>query len=95
MCVRHHRQEEHAGAGDGGVGQDQDYSPIFDQVSKQLVPFFVGLTVLGIGICFGFNCGYAVNPARDFAPRLFTGKHVLTELLYIIVFSYSHGWVGP
>ena len=44
------------------------------EVSKQLVPFFVGLTVLGIGICFGYNCGYAVNPARDFAPRLFSGK---------------------
>ena len=43
------------------------------QVSKQLVPFFIGLTVLGIGICFGFNCGYAINPARDFSPRLFTG----------------------
>jgi glycerol uptake facilitator-like aquaporin len=45
------------------------------QVSKQLVPFFIGLTVLGIGICFGFNCGYAINPARDLAPRLFTGEH--------------------
>ena len=21
---------------------------------------------------FGFNCGYAINPARDFSPRLFT-----------------------
>ena len=40
-----------------------------------MVPFFIGLTVLGIGICFGFNCGYAINPARDFAPRLFTGEH--------------------
>jgi len=26
----------------------------------------------GIGGSFGFNCGYAVNPARDFSPRLFT-----------------------
>jgi hypothetical protein len=28
--------------------------------------------VLNIGIAFGHNCGYAINPARDFAPRLFT-----------------------
>ena len=44
------------------------------QVSKQLVPFFVGLTILAIGVCFGYNCGYAINPARDFAPRLFSCK---------------------
>ena len=25
-----------------------------------------------IGLGFGSNCGYAINPARDFAPRLFT-----------------------
>ena len=43
-------------------------------MSRQLVPLFVGLTVLALGICFGFNCGYAINPARDFAPRLFTGE---------------------
>ena len=42
------------------------------QVSKQCVPLFVGLTVLAIGISFGYNCGYAINPARDLAPRLFT-----------------------
>jgi MIP family channel proteins len=42
------------------------------QVSKQMVPLFIGFTVLAIGICFGYNCGYAINPARDLAPRLFT-----------------------
>ena len=47
-------------------------SPPLDQVTKQLVPLYIGLTVLAIGICFGFNCGFALNPARDFAPRLFS-----------------------
>jgi aquaporin-9 len=32
----------------------------------------VGLLVVGIGVAFGFNAGYAINPARDFGPRLFT-----------------------
>jgi MIP family channel proteins len=37
-----------------------------------LVPVVVGLLVLLIGATFGFNSGYAINPARDFGPRLFT-----------------------
>jgi MIP family channel proteins len=37
-----------------------------------LVPVVVGLLVVLIGATFGFNSGYAINPARDFGPRLFT-----------------------
>ena len=47
------------------------------RLSKQCVPIFVGLTVLAIGISFGYNCGYAINPARDLAPRIFTCKNYL------------------
>lgn len=32
----------------------------------------VGLLVVAIGVAFGFNAGYAINPARDLGPRLFT-----------------------
>jgi len=32
----------------------------------------VGLSLLIVGSAFGINCGFAVNPARDFAPRFFT-----------------------
>lgn len=32
----------------------------------------VGLLVVAIGVSFGFNAGYAINPARDLGPRLFT-----------------------
>lgn len=42
------------------------------EVPKYMVPLLVGFVVLNIGICFGFNSGYAINPARDLAPRLFT-----------------------
>lgn len=37
-----------------------------------LVPVIVGLLVILIGATFGFNAGYAINPARDFGPRVFT-----------------------
>jgi MIP family channel proteins len=35
-------------------------------------PVLVGALVVLIGMTFGFNAGYAINPARDFGPRLFT-----------------------
>jgi MIP family channel proteins len=53
-----------------------------------LAPVVVGLLVVLIGATFGFNSGYAINPARDFGPRLFTfvagwgGE----------VFSAGHNW---
>lgn len=37
-----------------------------------LAPFIIGLIVVAIGMTFGTNAGYAINPARDFGPRLFT-----------------------
>ena len=37
-----------------------------------MAPLFVGLLVVLIGMCFGLNAGYAINPARDLGPRLFT-----------------------
>ena len=37
-----------------------------------LTPVVVGLLVVAIGASFGWNTGYAINPARDFGPRLFT-----------------------
>jgi glycerol uptake facilitator protein len=40
-------------------------------VRANLAPFIVGLIVAGIGLSFGANAGYAINPARDFGPRVF------------------------
>ena len=37
-----------------------------------LTPIIVGGIVVAIGVAFGFNAGYAINPARDLGPRLFT-----------------------
>ncbi len=37
-----------------------------------LGPIAVGLLVIVIGASMGMNAGYAINPARDLGPRLFT-----------------------
>jgi glycerol uptake facilitator protein len=41
-------------------------------VSPGLQPVLVGLVVVAIGMSWGGMHGYAINPARDFGPRLFT-----------------------
>ncbi|HKC12015.1 MAG TPA: MIP family channel protein [Vicinamibacteria bacterium] len=38
----------------------------------RLAPVLFGAAVVLIGMTFGYNAGYAINPARDFGPRLFT-----------------------
>jgi glycerol uptake facilitator protein len=40
-------------------------------VRANLAPLIIGFIVVAIGISFGANAGYAINPARDFGPRLF------------------------
>lgn len=37
-----------------------------------LTPVMIGAVVVAIGMSFGGMHGYAINPARDFGPRLFT-----------------------
>jgi glycerol uptake facilitator protein len=34
-----------------------------------LAPLLIGLAVAAIGMSYGANAGYAINPARDFGPR--------------------------
>ena len=40
-------------------------------VRANLAPYIVGVLVGAIGLSFGANAGYAINPARDFGPRVF------------------------
>ena len=46
---------------------DVDLSFVF---SRGLQPLLVGVLILGIGLSLGGPTGYALNPARDLAPRL-------------------------
>jgi glycerol uptake facilitator protein len=49
------------------IGDEDNQPP-----PKNLGPVMVGLIVVAIGMAFGPMHGYAINPARDFGPRLFT-----------------------
>lgn len=43
-----------------------------NQPAGAFTPFAVGLVVVAIGMSWGTLHGYAINPARDLGPRLFT-----------------------
>lgn len=49
------------------IGDAKNFAP-----DTRLQPVLVGAAVVLIGMTFGYNAGYAINPARDFGPRLFT-----------------------
>ena len=45
--------------------------PYNSPVGSNMAPWIVGMIVMAVGISFGANAGYAINPARDFGPRIF------------------------
>jgi glycerol uptake facilitator protein len=58
-----------------------------------LVP--VALLVLGIGLSLGGTSGYAINPARDFIPRL---VHEILPIPHKGSSQWDYAWVpvaGP
>lgn len=56
-----------------------------------LWPFMVGMAVLSIGLSLGGPTGYAINPARDFGPRLYA---FLTFSADDTAFKTSY-WLAP
>ncbi|HEV8071175.1 MAG TPA: MIP family channel protein [Planctomycetaceae bacterium] len=65
-----------------------------------LAPLGVGALVVLIGMTFGFNAGYAINPARDFGPRLFTAVAGWGKAVFLAGDPKWWGWwwvpiVGP
>lgn len=65
--------------------------------AANLAPVVIGVLVVGIGMAWGADAGYAINPARDFGPRLasfLTGYHTAFQDQY----GYPYFWipiVGP
>ena len=43
-----------------------------NDVPFHVIPLVVGFTVMSLGIAFGSNSAFALNPARDWGPRLYT-----------------------
>lgn len=69
------------------------------QLSKVFVvglnPLLVGLLVLGIGLSLGGPTGYAINPARDLAPRL---AHAILPVAGKGGSNWGYAWIpvlGP
>ena len=71
---------------------DVDLSFVF---SRGLQPLLVGVLVLGIGLSLGGPTGYAINPARDFAPRV---AHALLPIPGKGGSDWGYSWIpviGP
>ncbi|TWV44835.1 aquaporin family protein [Streptomyces misionensis] len=70
-------------------------------VRANLAPLIIGFVVAAIGMSFGANAGYAINPARDFGPRLLTYAEGWGSLAFPGSLSgvFAHYWwipiVGP
>jgi len=71
---------------------------------SNLGPLAIGLAVAAIGMSYGANAGYAINPARDFGPRLLAffagwGRVALPGSYHVGTFGFSnYFWipiVGP
>lgn len=72
--------------------------------ASNLTPFMVGIAVAAIGMSYGTNSGYAINPARDFGPRMVAwlfgwGKTAFPGTYSVGTFHYAnYFWVpivGP
>jgi glycerol uptake facilitator protein len=69
-----------------------DLSVVF---TGALQPLLVGILVLGIGLSLGGPTGYAINPARDFGPRL---AHAVLPIAGKRDSDWGYAWipiVGP
>jgi glycerol uptake facilitator protein len=71
--------------------------------SANLWPFMVGMAVLAIGLSLGGPTGYAINPARDFGPRLmatifagdrnaFSGAYFLVPIIGPLIGGTAGAW---
>ncbi|MBS1786658.1 MAG: MIP family channel protein [Acidobacteria bacterium] len=67
-----------------------------NSVPGNVAPLAVGFLVMVIGMAMGLNAGYAINPARDLGPRLFTAVAGWGSQVFTI--NHYYFWVpivGP
>ena len=65
------------------------------QTPSGLGPLAVALIVVAIGLSLGTPTGYAINPARDLAPRI---AHALMPIKNKNASDWAYAWVpvlGP
>lgn len=68
---------------------------IHNGIGKGIGPYMVGLLVFSIGLSLGGPTGYAINPARDFSPRV---AHFLLPIPGKRDSDWAYSWVpflGP
>jgi glycerol uptake facilitator protein len=66
-----------------------------NKFAEGLNPIVVGLLIVGIGLGLGGTTGFAINPARDFGPRL---AHALLPIPGKGSSDWSYSWIpviGP
>jgi glycerol uptake facilitator protein len=78
-----------------GVGAISSHAVSGSGPAPALGPYLVGGLVWGIGLSLGGTTGYAINPARDLAPRL---AHALLPISGKGSSDWGYAWipvVGP
>jgi glycerol uptake facilitator protein len=66
-----------------------------NEFTQGLKPFAVGGLILAIGLSFGGTTGFAINPARDFGPRL---AHFILPIPGKGTSDWQYAWIpilGP
>ncbi|MHC4406170.1 MAG: MIP/aquaporin family protein [Planctomycetota bacterium] len=66
-----------------------------NDIASGLGPYAVGILVFGIGLSLGGPTGYAINPARDLAPRL---AHAVLPIPGKGTSDWGYAWIpviGP
>lgn len=66
-----------------------------NEFTEGLNPFIIGLLIVSIGLSLGGTTGYAINPARDLAPRI---AHFLLPIAGKRDADWGYSWipvVGP
>lgn len=66
-----------------------------NKVADGFGPLIVGLVVMAVGFSLGATTGYAINPARDFGPRI---MHAILPISNKGDSDWSYAWipvVGP